>query len=134
MSPITHGLIGWLMANVSSKLTRREMAFITIAGIIPDIDGLGLIAEILTRNTSYPLLWRTEYHHILHNLGFAILVALIVFWFSTNRILPAVLAFASFHLHLPGDLVGAKGVDGDHWAIPYLLPFSNTWQLTWEHQ
>ncbi len=44
------------------------------------------------------------------------------------------LACVSFHLHLLCDLVGARGPDGEQWPVPYLLPFSNTWQLTWSGQ
>ncbi len=44
------------------------------------------------------------------------------------------LTFFSFHLHLLGDLVGARGPDGDQWPIPYLLPFSHQLQLTWSGQ
>ena len=44
------------------------------------------------------------------------------------------LALVSFHLHLLGDIVGARGPDGDQWPIPYLLPFSHTWQLAWPGQ
>jgi hypothetical protein len=46
----------------------------------------------------------------------------------------AALAFLSFHLHLLGDLVGARGPDGYQWPIPYLLPFSRAWEWTWEGQ
>lgn len=134
MSPVTHTLIGWLTANLSLKLSRKELAIITIAGVIPDIDGLGLIAEVLTKNTSYPLLWWTEYHHILHNIGFALVVTFVAFAISKHRVLTSVLSFISFHLHLLGDLVGSRGPDGYQWAIPYLLPFSNSWQLTWQYQ
>jgi hypothetical protein len=44
------------------------------------------------------------------------------------------LALASFHLHLLGDLAGSQGPDGSQWPIPYLFPFSNAWQLTWRGQ
>ena len=44
------------------------------------------------------------------------------------------LVFAGFHLHLLGDLMGSKGPDGSQWPIPYLLPFSADWQLTWSGQ
>jgi hypothetical protein len=37
----------------------------------------------------------------------------------------------SFHLHLLGDLVGARGPDGYQWPIPYLKPFSDALQLSW---
>jgi len=44
MSPVTHFLIGWSVAN-SRNLTIKERAFVTIAGIAPDIDGAGLILD-----------------------------------------------------------------------------------------
>lgn len=134
MSPISHFLIGWLVAT-PTKLTSKERTIITLAGVIPDIDGIGIIAELVTRDTSYPLFWWTNYHHILgHNIGFAILVTIITFIFSTNKWLAALLTWCSFHLHLLGDLVGSRGPDGYQWPIPYLLPFSNSWQLTWSRQ
>lgn len=40
----------------------------------------------------------------------------------------------TFHLHLLGDLVGARGPDGYQWPIPYLLSFSDAWQWTWQDQ
>ncbi len=134
MSPITHFLIGWLVAT-PKKLTYRERNIIAFAGVIPDLDGFGIIAEVLTQNSSYPLLWWSDYHHILgHNISFAVLVTLLALIFSKQRFLVAFLTFISFHLHLLGDLVGSRGPDGYQWPIPYLLPFSNTWQLTWSGQ
>jgi hypothetical protein len=77
MSPVTHFLAGWLLASVRSHgrplLTRREKALVVAASVAPDIDGLGIIPELLTRNSSHPLLWFSRYHHSLHNLGFALL-------------------------------------------------------------
>jgi hypothetical protein len=40
--------------------------------VAPDLDGLGIIPELLTRNTSHPLLWFSQYHHSLHTLAFAL--------------------------------------------------------------
>ena len=31
-------------------------------------------------------------------------------------------------------MIGARGPDSHQWPIPYLLPFSNTWQWTWSGQ
>lgn len=81
MSPITHFFAGWLLASVSptgrpSTLTRREKALVVAAAVAPDIDGLGIIPELLTRNTSHPLLWFSEYHHSLHTLAFALVCTL----------------------------------------------------------
>ena len=81
MSPVTHFFAGWLLASVSpagrpSALTRREKALVVAAAVAPDIDGLGIIPELLTRNTSHPLLWFSEYHHSLHTLAFALVCTL----------------------------------------------------------
>lgn len=134
MSPITHFFIGWLVAS-PRKLDSRERALIAFAGVVPDLDGIGIIAEILTKNSSTPLLWWSEYHHILgHNIGFALIVTLVSLIFSTNCLLTATLTFISFHLHLLGDLVGSRGPDGYQWPLPYLLPFSDSLQMTWEGQ
>jgi hypothetical protein len=134
MSPITHLLVGWVTAN-AGNLTQRERAAVTIAGVIPDVDGLGIVAEIATRNSSHPLLWWSEYHHVLgHNIGFCLVVTIVGFAVATKRWLTATLVCLSFHLHLLGDLLGARGPDGDQWPIPYLLPFSRAWQWTWSGQ
>jgi len=38
MSPATHFLTGWVLANTAS-LNRRERALVTLAGVVPDIWG-----------------------------------------------------------------------------------------------
>jgi len=135
MSPITHFFMGWAVANSAPSLTKRERAFVTWASVITDIDGLGIIPERLTQNSSHPLNWWSDYHHVLgHNLGFALLVSAIAAIFARQKIKTTLLVFVSFHLHLLADLVGARGPDGDQWPIPYLLPFSRQLQLTWPGQ
>ena len=134
MSPATHFLVGWMVANTGG-LERRERAAVTLAGIAPDFDAFGAIPEILTRNTAHPLPWFSRYHHILgHNLGAALLVAAVCFAVARRRWRTAALALVSFHLHLLGDIVGAKGPEGYGWPVPYLLPFSDKWQLVWSQQ
>jgi hypothetical protein len=134
MSPATHFLIGWLAANVGD-LDRRERAMVTIAGVIPDADGLGIVAEVLTRNSAHPLNWWSEYHHLLgHNLGFCLVMTTLGFLLARQRWKTAALVFVSFHLHLICDVIGARGPDLNHWPIPYLLPFSNAWQWAWRGQ
>ena len=108
---------------------------VTVASVVPDVDGLGIIAERLTQNSAHPLNWWSDYHHVLgHNLGFGILIAILAATFARQKIKVTLLVLLSFHLHLLGDLVGARGPDGDQWPLPYLLPFSNKWQLTWSGQ
>ena len=135
MSPITHLLMGWAVANTTPSLTKRERALVTWASVVPDIDGLGIIAETLTRNSNHPLNWWSDYHHVLgHNLGFALVVSAVALIFARQKFKTTLLVLLSFHLHLLADLVGARGPDGDQWPIPYLLPFSKQLQLTWPGQ
>ncbi len=135
MSPITHFLVSWALVGASG-LKRRERAAVALAGVAPDLDGLGIIPEILTRNSGHPLPWFSEYHHVLgHNIGFAIIVTIAGFLFArAQRWKTAALVFLSFHLHLLGDIVGARGPDGYPWPIPYLLPFSHRFNIVWQGQ
>jgi len=134
MSPITHFLAGWAVAN-SAQLNRRERLLVTLAGVAPDLDGLGLVAEILTRHSAHPLNWWSDYHHVFgHNLLFCLLVAAVAFAAATRRALTAGLALVSVHLHLVCDLVGARGPDGYIWTIPYLWPLSADGVWSWSGQ
>src|SRR5688500_15880570 len=135
MSPVTHLMMGWAVANTTPLLSRRERAFVTWASVIPDVDGLGIVAEILTRNSATPITWWSDYHHVLgHNIAFALLATGVAACLARQKLKVALLVFLSFHLHLVGDLVGARGPDGDQWPIPYLLPFSDAWQWVWSGQ
>jgi inner membrane protein len=136
MSPVTHLLISWLVANTVPGLERRERALIAIAGIAPDIDGFGAPIELLTKNSDNPLMWFSNYHHILcHNALFCIVLALVFGYFSRNkRISVGFFALLTAHGHLICDLIGSMGPDGSHWPIPYLLPFSDAFKATWDGQ
>ena len=135
MNVVEHFFIGWCIANSSPALDRRERGLITAAAVIPDLDGLGAIVEIATRNTSHPLLWWTDYHHILaHNIGFAVIVTAVAFALARSRWLTAGLTALAFHSHIAGDIIGARGPDGYQWPIPYFLPFSRTPELSWSGQ
>ena len=73
MHPFTHLLLGWTVAN-ASPLERRDRALVTLAGVIPDVDGVGAIPEQITIHSDRLLSWYSEYHHVLaHNVGFAVL-------------------------------------------------------------
>lgn len=134
MNPITHFLVGWVVAN-SADLNRKERAAVAISGVIPDIDSVGIIAEKLTLHSDRPHLWWSHYHHVLaHNLGFGLLAALIIFILSNKKITTTSLALLSFHLHLFGDILGGRGPDSYQWPVPYLLPFSNVWEIYWQGQ
>lgn len=131
MSPITHALAGWVVAELRA-LPARDRALITLAGVIPDLDGVGIVIDFVTGGqTDY---W-TAWHHVLcHNLGFALVVSGSAAALATRRAWTTAMVLLSFHLHLLGDLVGARGPDGNQWPIPYLSPFSDAWSLTWAGQ
>ena len=134
MNPITHVLVSWVVAD-SAGLNKRERAAVTVSGIIPDIDSFGIVAEQLTKHSENPLLWWSNYHHILgHNIGFGIVVAIGVFLLAQQKWKTMGLALFVFHLHLLCDIVGARGPGGYQWPIPYLLPFSNSWEIVWQYQ
>jgi len=70
----------------------------------------------------------------LHNLAFAVAIALLAFVLAEQRWKTTALCFLGFHLHLMEDLLGSRGPDGDQWPIPYLAPFSGALNLSWHGQ
>jgi inner membrane protein len=133
MSPVTHFLSGWVFANCT-KLSPRDRTLVTLASVAPDLDGLGIIPELLTRNSAHPLLWFSVYHHSLHTLAFAFVITVLSLALGNKKWKTGLLTLASFHLHLLEDLLGSRGSDGYQWPIPYLKPFSSALQLTWQGQ
>ena len=127
MNPITHLLLSWGVAN-SVPGGRRERAAVTLAGLVPDLDGLGAVAELATRGSARPLAWYSEYHRVLpHNVLGAVAVAAACAAVARRRLAAALGGLAAFHLHLLGDLLGSQGPDGSQWEIYYLWPFTRAW-------
>lgn len=136
MNPIEHFLIGWCIAGAVPGLQRRERSLITFSAVAADLDGLGMLVELPTRNGAHPVLWWTDYHHVLtHNVAAALVMAAIAFVVARHRrALTSFLALVGFHTHILGDVIGARGPDGYQWPIPYFLPFSATPELQWSGQ
>ena len=133
MSPVTHFLTGWVLSN-SWALDRRDRAIITLACVVPDVDGLGIIVDLATRHSQHPTGWLSSFHHSLHTLLFALVVTVISLVIARRRVRTAALVLVSFHLHLLEDLLGSRGPDGYQWPIPYLMPFSDVADLSWRGQ
>lgn len=134
MNPVTHALISWGLAN-AGKLEKKDRILVTAAGIIPDIDGLGIIGDFFSQQPDQTFdLW-SRYHHTLgHNLLFSLIVTLAAFGLSARKKASSLLVFFAFQLHLFCDIIGARGPDGCQWPIPYLWPFSDRLQLMWSGQ
>jgi len=134
VSPITHFLVGWTVAT-SVRLEKRDRAVVAIAGIAPDIDGLGIVVDLATAHSAHATDWWGHYHHVLaHNLAGALVALCVALTLSRRKWLAGCLACASYHLHLLCDILGSRGPDGYQWPIPYLMPFSESLQLAWSGQ
>ena len=62
MNPVTHFLTGWVVANVDD-LERRDRAIVTLAAVIPDVDGLGILMNIASKDQEMGLYLYGQYHH-----------------------------------------------------------------------
>ena len=108
---------------------------IALSGIAPDLDGVGLLIDPVARQFGQFTNYWGLLHHQLHNIGFCVLLTIVGFVMAkVEKLKVAVFVFAIFHLYLLCDLIGSRGPDGYQWPIPYLLPFTNKVQLTWQHQ
>jgi inner membrane protein len=119
VNPIVHAELSWL---VGARLpSRRDRALVTLAGVIPDLDGLTLLAG----EEAYG-----RYHHVVtHGLPSALVCAAVLGWLGEKKRVVAALAFVTFHLHLLCDLAGS----GPGWPLWYLWPFS-THETMWDGQ
>ena len=129
----THAMLSWLLAEAApaARHDRRARAAITLAGMAPDLDGLGAPVEILSRGA---LPWFSQYHHTLMHNGLACLVVAVLAWAWCRRDARVlVMALLAGHVHLVCDVLGARGPDGHDWPIPYLAPFS-MWEWRWSGQ
>jgi hypothetical protein len=134
LNPATHFLAGWLIANID-HLERRDRALVTLAGVIPDADGLGILAGAVSPDEGAGLALYGQYHHVLaHNIIFGVLLAVSVYAFSKKKTLTVLLALVSFHIHLLGDILSGRGPDGTIWTISYLFPFLRDFQFSWSGQ
>jgi len=134
VSPITHFLAGWVIANCDHN-TKRDRAIIVAASVLPDVDGLSVLIDVARGRSADELeAWSSFHHTLAHNIGFALLVSVIGLLLARRRLPTALLAFFAVHLHLLGDLVGARGPDGYSWPIPYFLPFSGAREFEWSGQ
>lgn len=133
MSPVTHFLTGWVFANALG-CRKKDRAIVTLSCVIPDVDGIGIVPELLTRSSTHPVLWFSQYHHRLHTLTFAVVIAIAAFYLADEKWKTALLSLASFHLHLVEDIAGSRGPDGYQWPIPYFAPFSHAADLVWRGQ
>ncbi|MDR2186805.1 MAG: metal-dependent hydrolase [Azonexus sp.] len=136
MSPITHFLVGWV-GGERFVPSLRDKGLIALAGVLPDVDGLGIVVDFTTRRLGWaPTDFYQTYHHMLaHGLPAALLIAVAAAAFARCKLAVLLLAFAAVHLHLLCDIAGSRGTTAaDVWPIYYLAPFSLTPEILWSGQ
>jgi hypothetical protein len=121
VNPIVHAELAWLGAQ---KLdTRRDRWLVVLGGVLPDLDGL----TILAGEDLYG-----QWHHVLtHGFVSALVISGVLAAFAKRRLAVFGLALAAFHLHLLCDLLGS----GPGWPLFYFWPFSREqwfWSGQWD--
>ena len=136
------------MIATATTSNPRDRKLVTWAGVLPDVDGLGIIADTIIsmvsgkENTFH---YYQEYHHILlHGWPGAVFVSLALMCFARKKPQVFFWCLVTFHLHLLCDYFGSRGPTvGDFWPICYSEPlfrhpmwfFKHQWRLDgWQNQ
>jgi inner membrane protein len=136
MSPITHLMVGWVGLE-RIQPTARDKALVVLAGLAPDVDGLGIIVDFATRVLGLP---ETDYYQAFHRLyghglPAALVIAALAGALGTRRRAVAAWAFVSVHLHFLCDLIGSRGnAAEDIWGIYYFAPITRAYAISWSGQ
>ncbi len=119
MNPIVHAELSWLGAQRLPN--RRDRVLVTLAGVLPDLDGL----TIFGGNELYG-----QWHHVLtHGFVSALLISASLAALAKRKFAVFALGLAAFHLHLVCDLLGS----GPGWPLFYFWPL-NREQWFWSGQ
>lgn len=147
MSPFAHLVGSWLLA-VATTDNPRDRKLVTLAGVLPDADGLGAVADVvgsLISGKECTFYYYQTYHHLLlHGWPGAIVVSALLMIFAKQRWRVLLLCLLVYHLHLLCDLIGSRGpTPGDLWPICYSEPllrhpiwfWKQQWRLDgWQNQ
>jgi inner membrane protein len=136
VAPTTHLLASWI---IGAKATHnaRDCRLVALAGILPDADGLGLVADLATQAMGWKktLFYEHYHHYLLHGAFGAMLITAILVLFARQKWRVAVLSLVVIHLHLLLDFVGSRGPSPeDLWPIFYLGPFDKDPMWMWKGQ
>jgi membrane-bound metal-dependent hydrolase YbcI (DUF457 family) len=105
----THLAIGWALANLFPGLSRRQRLLVTLAGALPDADGLSYLAGEMAYSN-----WHHTVGHNVFTSGVVLLFAAILA--GRKRLVIILATQLAFWCHLAGDYL-ASG-----WAVELLWP------------
>ncbi len=125
MAPQQHLVISWVLANLNYE-RKRDRVVAVLAGVLPDIDGLGAVVDYINKDPYYYnyLKWHRTFGHSIFTLLFIMVVTFLI---CGRRIRPVIVASSVWLTHMFFDLTGSAGPDGSIWT---LIPF---WPLS-EHE
>ena len=138
MSPLTHLVGSWLIASATTN-NPRDRKLVTLAGVLPDADGLGAVADVVGASISGKectfYYYQTYHHLLLHGWPAAVAVSVLLTFFGKQKWRILFLCLLTYHLHLLCDLIGSRGPDvGDIWPICYSEPLFRHPMWFWKHQ
>jgi len=147
MSPLTHFIGSWLVA-VAVADNPRDRRLVTLAGILPDADGLGIVVDVaksLASGQEITFHYYQQFHHLwLHGWPAALAIVAVMAFFAIRKWKVALWCLVTFHLHLLCDLLGSRGPSpADLWPICYSEPlfrhpiwfWKGQWKLEgWQNQ
>lgn len=126
MSPLTHLVGSWLVASATTN-NPRDRKLVTWAGVVPDADGLGAVADVVgswgTGKECTFYYYQTYHHLLMHGWPAATVISILFALYAQQRPRVLLLCLLNFHLHLLCDLIGSRGPTvGDLWPICYSEP------------
>ncbi len=136
MSPVTHLFASWLIAAKTTD-NPRDCRLVTLAGVLPDLDGAGLLVDLTNRALGREETWYYgQYHHfLLHGILGGLAMAVLFGLLARKHWRVGLMALAVFHVHLFCDLIGSRGPSpSDLWPIYYLAPWTKTPMWVWSGQ
>ena len=147
MSPLTHFVGSWLVAVVVAEKP-QDRRLITFAGILPDLDGAGMVVDLaryFATGGEFEFVYYQKFHHLwLHGWPGALVLVAALTCFARQRWRVAIGCLITFHLHLLCDLLGSRGPSpADLWPICYGEPlfrhpiwiWKGQWRLDgWQNQ
>jgi inner membrane protein len=138
MSPTTHFLASWVIA-AKTTTNPRDCRLVTLAGILPDLDGLGMVVDIVNNlqghHAPHYYYYARYHHYLLHGAFGAVIIAGLMAVFARRRWRVALMSLVVFHLHLLCDLAASRGpAPEDLWPIFYFGPFDRDPMWIWKGQ
>lgn len=138
MSPIAHFVGSWLVATAVVN-NPRDRRLVTLAGILPDADGLGIVVDVakhFVTGQELNFLYYQKFHHVwCHGWPAAVLFSAALACLARQPWRVAMGCLLTFHLHLLCDLLGSRGpTPGDLWPICYSEPIFRHPIWFWKYQ